>query len=59
METATSHKAILNPTNDPKLGASYIATVTTAARNLAANRLDQNPIRTGNQKKTRRFTVKQ
>ncbi len=59
VETATGYKATLNPTNGLRLGATYIATVTAAARDLAANRLDQNPTKTGNQKKTWRFTVKQ
>ncbi|MBA3387977.1 MAG: Ig-like domain-containing protein [Rubrobacter sp.] len=54
----TSKKAVLNPNNNLRLGATYKATITTGARDLAGNALDQNPTKTGNQGKTWKFTVK-
>ena len=52
-ETAT-----LDPTNKLKRGATYIATVTTAAEDLAGNPLDQDPNTTGDQLKTWTFRVR-
>jgi len=52
-ETAT-----LDPTNKLKHGATYIATVTTAAEDLAGNPLDQDPNTTGDQLKTWTFRVR-
>ena len=55
---ATSKKAVLDPTNDPRSGATYIATLTTMTKDLAGNRLDQNRDLSGNQRKTWRFTIR-
>ena len=53
-----SKKAILNPNNNLRLGATYKATITTGTRDRAGNALDQNPTKAGNQGKTWKFTVK-
>jgi hypothetical protein len=55
---ATTRTATLNPAANLRLGATYIATVRTGARDLAGNALDQNPNTAGNQPKTWRFTVR-
>jgi hypothetical protein len=55
---ATAKTATLNPNANLRLGATYIATVRTGARDLAGNALDQNPNATGNQPRTWRFTVR-
>jgi hypothetical protein len=47
---AVNKKAVLNPKSNLKAGATYVATVSTAARDVAGNALDQN--------KTWKFTVK-
>ncbi len=49
--------AALNPNANLVAGATYIATVTSGARDLAGNGLDQNPDVAGDQPKTWRFTV--
>ena len=49
--------AALNPGPNLEPGATYIATVTNRARDLAGNGLDQNPDVAGDQPKTWRFTV--
>jgi hypothetical protein len=51
-------RAILNPNNSLKSGATYKAVVTTAARDEAGNRLDQRPGISGLQKKVWFFTVR-
>jgi hypothetical protein len=50
-------KATLNPTNNLQSGATYIATVTSGAKDLAGNALDQIPTTAGNQAKTWSFKV--
>jgi hypothetical protein len=52
-------KAILDPdpANNLDLGRTYKATVTTGAKDLAGNALDQKPNITGNQSKSWKFTV--
>jgi hypothetical protein len=50
--------AVLNPNANLKPGAKYKAVITTGAKDLAGNRLDQNPNATGNQQKVWFFTVK-
>jgi subtilisin-like proprotein convertase family protein len=55
---ATADKAKLDPTNRLKRGASYKAVVTTEARDLEGNRLDQNPTLLGLQRKAWTFKVK-
>jgi hypothetical protein len=55
---ATSHSATLDPTNPLKRGATYKAVVTTGAKDLVGNRLDQNPSLSGLQQKVWFFTVK-
>jgi len=54
---AATEKAILNPSSDLSSGATYKATVTTGAQDLAGNALDQNPTLAGNQSKSWKFTV--
>jgi Bacterial Ig-like domain len=54
---ATTKKAILNPPTNLSSGATYKATVTTGAQDLAGNALDQNPTLAGNQSKSWKFTV--
>jgi N-acetylglucosamine-6-sulfatase len=50
-------KATLDPTNNLRLGTTYKAVVTTGAKDLASNQLDQNSTTTGLQQKTWLFTV--
>ena len=52
-------KATLNPTNPLKRGATYKAIVTTEAKDLAGDRLDQNSGLSGLQPKRWSFTVKE
>ena len=54
----STRKAVLNPDANLQRGARYKAVVTTGARDLAGNRLDQNPALTGNQPKQWSFTVR-
>jgi hypothetical protein len=54
---ATAKKATLNPSANLVSGATYVATVTTGAKDLAGNSLDQNPTTAGNQPKTWTFKV--
>lgn len=49
---ATTKKATLNPDTNLRAGATYIAKVTTGAKDLAGNALDQNPNTASNQPKT-------
>jgi subtilisin family serine protease len=51
-------RATLNPNVDLKAGATYVATITTGATDLAGNQLDQDPSTAGNQAKSWKFTVK-
>ena len=55
---AANKKATLNPSKNLKLGATYVATVSTGAKDLAGNALDQNAGKAGNQSKVWKFTVK-
>jgi uncharacterized delta-60 repeat protein len=55
---AATRRATLNPNANLKLGTKYRAVVTTAARDLAGNALDQDPALAGNQPKTWFFTVR-
>lgn len=55
---AEKKKAILNPNNNLKRGAKYKAVVTVGAKDLAGNRLDQNPSVAGNQQKVWFFRVR-
>jgi subtilisin-like proprotein convertase family protein len=55
---AAAKKATLNPTNDLKRDVAYKATVSTGAKDLAGNALDQNPGVSGNQSKSWSFKVK-
>jgi Bacterial Ig-like domain/Subtilase family len=54
----TANRATLNPRADLQPGATYIATVTTNARDLAGNQLDQDPNTAGNQPKVWSFKVR-
>ena len=51
-------KATLNPTRKLRPGATYTATVATAAKDSAGNALDQNSSTSGDQSKSWRFKVK-
>jgi hypothetical protein len=55
-DSATKN-ATLNPSVNLQSGATYVATVTTGAKDLAGNSLDQNPTTAGNQSKTWTFKV--
>lgn len=55
---ATAKKTVLNPNANLQRGARYKVIVTTGARDLASNRLDQDPNATGNQPKGWLFTVR-
>ena len=55
--SATTHKAKLNPTKSLQSGATYRAVVTTGAKDLAGNSLDQNSATPGLQKYKWFFTV--
>jgi len=50
-------KATLNPSNNLQSGVTYVATVTSAAKDLAGNSLDQNSTTAGNQNKSWKFKV--
>jgi hypothetical protein len=54
----TRKKAVLNPSANLTSGATYVATITTGAQDLAGNALDQNASKAGNQPKVWKFTVK-
>jgi hypothetical protein len=51
-------KSTLDPAATLKRGARYVATVTTGAKDLAGNALDQAPNTAGNQARVWSFTVK-
>jgi uncharacterized delta-60 repeat protein len=55
---AATRRATLNPNANLKLGTRYKAVVTSGARDLAGNALDQDPALAGNQPKTWFFTVR-
>jgi hypothetical protein len=52
-------KAILDPDANLNAGSTYIAKITTGAKDLAGNRLDQDPATAGNQAKSWKFTTVQ
>jgi N-acetylglucosamine-6-sulfatase len=54
---AATKKATLNPTNNLRLGTTYKAVVSTGAKDLAGNPLDQQPTTAGSQQKAWTFTV--
>jgi hypothetical protein len=51
------YTAKLDPTNSLRRGVTYKAVVTTGAKDLASNSLDQDPRLSGSQQKTWFFTV--
>jgi subtilisin-like proprotein convertase family protein len=55
--SATTKKAILNPSSNLSSRRTYKATVTTGAQDLQNNPLDQNPNLANNQSKSWKFTV--
>ena len=55
---AASDKATLDPTNSLKRGTIYKAVITTEAKDLAGNSLDQNPTLSGLKQKVWSFKVK-
>jgi hypothetical protein len=55
---AATKRAILNPNNNLRPGTKYKVVVTTGARDLAGNQLDQRPAVAGNQPKVWFFTTK-
>ena len=54
---SVTKKATLDPSATLRSGATYIATVTTGATDLAGNQLDQDSTTAGNQTKTWKFKV--
>jgi Bacterial Ig-like domain len=52
-----THKATLNPNDTLKRGVTYKAVVSTVAKDVAGNRLDQDESTTGLQQKVWYFTV--
>ena len=54
---AATDKATLNPTNNLKRGATYKAVVTTVAKDMAGNRLDQDDTTAGLQQKVWFFEI--
>ena len=54
---AATDTATLNPDNNLRRGATYKAVVTTAAKDMAGNRLDQNSSKAGLQKKVWFFEI--
>jgi hypothetical protein len=55
---AASDKATLDPTNSLQRGATYKAVVTTDAKDLASNSLDQRPTLSGLQQKVWSFKAR-
>ena len=55
--TATTFKATLNPSSNLRAGATYTATVSSVATDLAGNALDQDPNIASNQPKSWKFTI--
>jgi hypothetical protein len=55
---ATAKKAVLDPSINLKRGATYKAVVTSEAKDLSGNALDQFPSVAGNQQKVWYFTIK-
>jgi arylsulfatase A-like enzyme len=55
--SASTRKATLDPTNSLQRGVTYDARLTTGARDLVGNHLDQNSSSTGLQQKAWTFTV--
>jgi Bacterial Ig-like domain len=55
---AGTKRAVLNPDANLRRGTTYKAVVTTEARDLAGNQLDQNPTLSGSQSKAWFFTVR-
>ncbi len=55
---AAADKATLTPTSPLERGARYKAVVTTGAKDLTGNRLDQNQSKAGNQPKAWFFTIR-
>jgi CSLREA domain-containing protein len=55
---AANKRAVLNPRTNLKLGATYVATVTTGAKDLAGNALDQDQSLAGKQPKSWKFTIR-
>ncbi len=56
---ASTDTATLDPTNSLRRDVTYKAVVTTGAKDVAGNPLDQNPTATGLQQKSWYFTVSQ
>jgi subtilisin len=54
----TTKRVTLNPNANLQAGATYVATVTAGARDLAGNQLDQDPSTAGNQAKSWQFKVR-
>jgi arylsulfatase A-like enzyme len=55
---SSPYTAKLDPTNSLRSGVTYKAVVTTGAKDVAGNQLDQNPTTTGLQQKAWLFTVR-
>ncbi len=54
---SATRSATLDPSANLQSGATYVATVTTGAKDLAGNSLDQNSTTAGNQNNRWTFTV--
>ena len=54
---AAARKATLDPKAGLTRGATYVATVSSGAKDLAGNALDQNAATSGSQPKTWKFTI--
>ena len=54
---AATNKAVLNPSANLERRATYKAVITTGAKDLAGNALDQDQSVTGNQMKVWYFTI--
>ena len=55
---AATKQATLDPTTSLRRGVTYKAVVTTGAKDVAGNQLDQNPTKIGLQQKVWSFTVR-
>jgi hypothetical protein len=55
---AATKQATLDPTNSLRRGVTYKAVVSTRAKDVAGNSLDQNPAAEGLQQKVWSFTVR-
>jgi subtilisin-like proprotein convertase family protein len=55
---STTKRIVIDPSRRLRAGTTYRAVITTAVKDLAGNRLDQEPTKAGLQRKTWRFTTR-